>query len=71
MCWNIGSVVLHPRRALAMPQWQYSTVNLDDPNDSRCDLLNKLGADGWELVVIAPNNIAYLKRQITDPRRAP
>ena len=30
------------------------------------DVLNDAGDDGWELVAILPNNIAYLKREIDD-----
>jgi hypothetical protein len=28
------------------------------------DLLNEAGKEGWELVSIAPNHIAYLKRSV-------
>ena len=31
------------------------------------DVLTDAGAKGWELVAIAPNNIAYLKRPLEDP----
>jgi Transposase, Mutator family len=34
------------------------------PNTSELDLLDKAGEEGWELVVITSNNIAYFKRQI-------
>ena len=32
------------------------------------DVLNDAGNEGWELVVITPNNIAYLKRPMKKPR---
>jgi len=28
------------------------------------DLLCELGGNGWELVAITPNNVAYLKREV-------
>jgi hypothetical protein len=50
-----------------MPDWEYSKTDLNGlprkTND--IDLLNDLGQDGWELVNITANNIAYLKRQIS------
>jgi hypothetical protein len=53
-----------------MPEWQYITL---DPNDlprrtTVLDFLNDAGKDGWELVMITTNHIAYLKRQL--PRRS-
>lgn len=35
------------------------------------DVLNRAGDEGWELVGIASNNTAYLKRPIEEPARAP
>jgi hypothetical protein len=45
-------------------EWQYRKVDLGDlpHRTSDIDLLNLVGADGWELVVVTTNNIAYLKR---------
>jgi hypothetical protein len=34
------------------------------------DLLSDAGEDGWELVHITANNVAYLKRQIDEPTPA-
>ena len=44
-----------------MPQWQYREVNLSElpPETDEIDLVNAAGDDGWELVVITRNNIAY------------
>jgi hypothetical protein len=53
-----------------MPEWQYITLNLSDlpRKTTELDLLNDAGKDGWELVMITSNNIAYLKRLI--PKRS-
>jgi SepF-like predicted cell division protein (DUF552 family) len=49
-----------------MPEWEYRKIDLNalPSNASEVDLLNIVGDDGWELVIITPNNIAYFKRQI-------
>jgi hypothetical protein len=45
--------------------WQYHKINLNelprkrDEIDALCDACE----DGWELVTILPNNVAYLKRE--------
>jgi hypothetical protein len=56
-----------------MPEWEYVTVSLSDlPFKTRpVDVLNDAGEQGWELVAIAPNTIAYLKRQISRRRSRP
>lgn len=55
-----------------MPEWEYSRINLNEvPRRSDdIDLLNDAGKEGWELVNITANNIAFLKRQIGEPARA-
>jgi hypothetical protein len=59
---------------LAMPDWEYITLNLSDLpfKIGPLDLLNDAGRDGWELVAIASNNVAYLKRKLLEraPRQA-
>jgi hypothetical protein len=54
---------------LEMPEWQYITRDLNDlpRRTTVLDLLNGAGKDGWELVMITRNNIAYLKRQVPKP----
>ena len=54
-----------------MPEWEYTRINLNDgPRRSDdIDLLNDAGKEGWELVNITTNNIAFLKRQIAEPAR--
>lgn len=45
-------------------EWEYRKVDLSQhrPRGDEVDILNAAGADGWELVGISTNNIAYLKR---------
>jgi hypothetical protein len=45
-------------------QWEYLKIDLGAlPRKTEdIDLLNDIGADGWELVAIMSNKIAYLKR---------
>jgi hypothetical protein len=56
-----------------MHEWEYSKVDLNDlPRKTEdIDLLNDAGAEGWEIITITPNMIAYLKRQIERPTPAP
>jgi hypothetical protein len=48
-----------------MPQWEYTTVVLSKlpPRTHEIDLLNDAGEEGWDLVIITINGVAYLKRQ--------
>jgi hypothetical protein len=50
-----------------MTQWQYRKIALNQlpKKGDDIDLLCELGLDGWELVAILANNMAYLKRQAT------
>lgn len=56
-----------------MPQWEYRKRSLSDvpPRADDIDLLNAAGKEGWELVVITSNNLAYMKRPVADPAAAP
>jgi hypothetical protein len=49
-----------------MPQWEYSKRSLNEApaRTTDVDLLNAAGKDGWELVGITVNNLAYLKRPL-------
>ena len=49
-----------------MSEWAYRKIDLNQyrPQGDELDLLNAAGAEGWELVGITSNNMAYLKRGI-------
>lgn len=50
-----------------MTEWQYRKIdlNLHDPRWGELSVLNAAGADGWELVGISSNQIAYMKRPLS------
>jgi hypothetical protein len=52
-----------------MPQWEYRKIDLNNVPAKASDLdsLDEAGKDGWELVGITANNVAYLKRMLEDP----
>jgi len=58
----------------AVAEWEYRKINLNDHGQrgNELDMLNAAGADGWQLVGITSNNIAYLKRSLEGeaPKRA-
>ena len=45
-------------------EWEYRKTALNDlpPRTDDLDLLSEAGSQGWELVTILLNNVAYLKR---------
>ena len=49
-----------------MADWHYRKIDLNQhaPRGNELDMLNEAGADGWELVVVAANNTAYLRRRV-------
>jgi hypothetical protein len=49
-----------------MPKWEYTIISLNDLpfKPGVIEVLNDAGKEGWELVAITLNDIAYLKRQI-------
>jgi hypothetical protein len=55
-----------------MPQWEYRKINLNDvPRKMEdIDLLDGAGDDGWELIAITSNNMAYFKRPLGEPASA-
>jgi len=48
--------------------WEYHKINLNELPRKRneIDALRDAGEDGWELITILPNNIAYFKREIVE-----
>lgn len=56
-----------------MPQWEYLRLDLSDTprRGEEIDVLNAAGRAGWELVTVASNGIALLKREIDQPARTP
>jgi len=54
-----------------MPEFEYEKLNLNyiPRGGDDIDLLDELGEDGWELVAITANNIAYLKRQVVQTKK--
>ena len=49
-----------------MSEWEYRKIALNQMQRKTddVDLLCDAGEEGWELVVILSNNVAYLKRQV-------
>lgn len=56
-----------------MAEWEYRKITLSDAprRGDEIDLLNDAGQEGWELVSITCNSMAYLKRQSRQPSQAP
>jgi hypothetical protein len=58
-----------------MDGWEYMTINLCElPLAAQAsDVLNDAGKEGWELVAITSNGMAYLKRPTgtATPAQAP
>lgn len=55
-----------------MPQWEYNKIDLSNVSarSDDVDLLDEAGRDGWELVSITANNVAYFKRLSGSPAAA-
>lgn len=49
-----------------MTEWEYMKLDFNQisPKQDETDVLNRAGGEGWELVALTPNNLAYLKRPI-------
>jgi hypothetical protein len=50
-----------------MKKFEYKAINLSSVsrNQNEIDLLNRAGAEGWELVSVSSLNVAILKREIS------
>jgi hypothetical protein len=55
----------------AVSEWEYSRINLNEVprRADDIDALNDAGKEGWELVTITTNNVAFLRRPIGEPAR--
>jgi len=56
------------RRRQRVVGWEYHKINLNELPRKRneIDVLCDAGEDGWELVTILPNSIAYFKRELVE-----
>jgi hypothetical protein len=56
-----------------MMRWEYRKIDLNDVprRVDDIDVLIDAGKDGWELVSVTTNKIAYLKRRLDDPAAPP
>jgi hypothetical protein len=56
-----------------MHRWEYKIVSLSETSrkERDIDVLADAGDDGWELVAVTPNNLAYLKRPADPPTSPP
>jgi hypothetical protein len=56
-----------------MSEWEYRKISLSEAprRGDDIDLLNDAGKEGWELVGISNNNVAYLKRRQAEPAPPP
>jgi hypothetical protein len=52
-----------------MVRWEYHALDLADlpGRVNEVEMLNKAGEDGWELIAIVANHVAYLRRQVDEP----
>jgi H-NS histone C-terminal domain len=52
-------------------EWEYRKIDLNQhrPQKDEIDMLNAAGGDGWELLGITSNKIAYLKRALAPAPR--
>jgi DNA-binding protein H-NS len=51
-----------------MKKWEYKKIAFNEAprRGDEIDLLCDAGEDGWELVAVLPNGVAYLKREVQD-----
>jgi hypothetical protein len=56
----------HQQWEAAVFQWEYRKIDLTAARGDRQEIqwLNQAGAEGWELVRVTDNNVAYLKREM-------
>jgi hypothetical protein len=56
-----------------MVRWEYLTIDLAylPARSNDIDVLNDAGEQGWELIAIMSNHVAYLRRQVDNAPDAP
>jgi hypothetical protein len=56
-----------------MARWEYLMIDLAylAARTGEVDVLNDAGGQGWQLVAIMTNHVAYLRRQVENPADAP
>jgi len=56
-----------------MRRFAYTKIDLNavPPKGSDLDLLNAAGAEGWRLVLISANDMAYFVREVQEKAPAP
>lgn len=64
--------MLEPCKEKYVTRWEYRTIDFGElpPRVRPLTVLNTAGGQGWELVAIVANNVAYLKRPIGQGSRA-
>lgn len=55
-----------------MLEWEYMRVDLGQTSNklTEVDVLNAMGREGWELVLVTPHNHAFFKRRKQASRSA-
>ena len=68
----IGASSAVRTQSFVMARWVYERIDLSDTprRGDEIDVLDALGEEGWELVAITPNHVAYLKREVASSRRS-
>jgi DNA-binding protein H-NS len=61
-------IVGAPQETWTVIEWQYRKIDLNQlpRKTDEIDVLCDAGEEGWELVTILPNNVAYLKRELDE-----
>jgi hypothetical protein len=67
-CADAGLFAGHYVKGRPMLEWEYITISLNDIpfKPGVIGVLNDAGKEGWELVAVTSNNIAYMKRQVAE-----
>jgi hypothetical protein len=57
------------RQERQVRRWEYKKLVLNEAprRGDEIDLLCDAGEEGWELVAVQPNGVAYMKREVEEP----